>query len=105
MIHYDVCQGKMHLMVNGNVDEVLADSAVMIFTIYRQLLKKSACVAEICREFFEHNGETIFAPEEALKEKLKEEVKSAERTDEIDELLETLLEKIKIKKRKRGKLK
>ena len=99
MIHCDVCEGKIQLMVNGRFDQILSESAYMIFTIYRQLLKNNAYVAETYRDFFEHNGDAIFTCGEELTKKPDGDVKkSVEGADEIDELLEALLKKIKSKK-------
>lgn len=112
MIHYNGCQGNVQLIVNGDISELIADSAVMIHTLYVQLLKKNACVAEIYRDFFENNGYTIFDPDRFDENCKKmntdtEDSEDAEKLvkslEEVNELLDEFSKKLKAKKEREEK--
>lgn len=69
MIKYENNDGsKIRLDINGDLGMIIAEIAYLLLTVYRSLLQKNACAAEIFRDFFENNSHDIFIFESMKKE-------------------------------------
>lgn len=97
MIHYSNQNGFSRLLVDGNLESIIADTAYMIVLTYKELLKKNGCAAEIYREYFETCSKDIFEIDNDNNVD-SENIDSSEKA--LDELLNAL-ENI-MKNRKKG---
>ncbi len=79
MIKYENDDGrKIRLEINGNLDTIITETAYLPCIVYKSLLEKNACAAEIFRDYFENNSShDIFASvEEEYMQERQEDLKA-----------------------------
>ena len=87
MIHYMNHNGRTFLDMSGGIDDIIADTGYMILIIYKELLKKNGCAAEIYRDYFENHSKDFFEVDSAHN-KGTEDIKSCEKA--LNDLLNAL---------------
>lgn len=97
MICYMHHNGCVKLDIKGGIDDVIAETGYMILIIYKELLKKNGCAAEVYRNYFENYSKDFFDCD-AAHNKGTEDIESCEKA--LNDLLNAL-ESIK-KNRKKG---
>ena len=60
MIHYMNHNGLVQLHIDGDLETIISDTEYMVMIVYKELLKKSVCAAELYRDFFENHSKNFF---------------------------------------------